>query len=167
MEGDRFDVFLSYNRADEAAVTRLAERLRERGVQPWLDRWALTPGGGWQREIVEGLRASRGCAVIVGPHGLSAWAREELGVAYDRAVKDRGFRLFMVRLPGAPEPDDPSLAFLRNRTWVDLRDPHGFEDLLCAITGVARRPAVSTASGSQRPGPPPGASRGTPRRWLP
>lgn len=39
---------------------------------------------------------------------------------------------------------DPSLAFLTTRTWVDLRngiaDPDGFQDLIAAITGVARRP---------------------------
>ncbi|MGH8933813.1 MAG: toll/interleukin-1 receptor domain-containing protein [Egibacteraceae bacterium] len=140
MERVGFDVFLSYNCSDEAAVTHLAELLREQGIQPWLDRWALTPGGGWQQEIVQGLHASRTCAVILGPQGLSDWAREELGVAHDRAAKDRGFRLFMVLLPGAVEPNDPSLAFLRSRTWVDLRaaidDPNGLRDLTRAITST-------------------------------
>lgn len=69
-------------------------------------------------------------------------AREELQVAQDRATKEHGFRLFMVLLPGAPKPDDPSLDFLANRTWVDLRagvtDREGFRDLICAITGVPR-----------------------------
>ena len=112
-----------------------------RPIQPWLDRWSLTPGESWQEEIVQGLRACRACAVFVGPHGLGDWARQELAVAQDRAAKDRDFRLFMVLLPGALKPVDPSLAFLATRTWVDLREgadnPRAFQDLVSAITGVA------------------------------
>ncbi|MGH8907454.1 MAG: TIR domain-containing protein [Egibacteraceae bacterium] len=136
VEGVRFDVFLSYNRADEAVVEHVAERLREEGVQPWLDRWALTRGGRWQEEIVAGLGASGACAVFVGAHGLGDWTREELAVAQDRAAKDRDFRLFMVLLPGAIRSDDPSLALLATRTWIDLRagiDDVG--DLLAAVSG--------------------------------
>ena len=145
VEAGRFDCFISYNRADEAAVERMAERLRQERLEPWLDRWTLTPGGSWQEEIVEGLRASRACAVVIGPQGLSDWAREELAVAQDVAAKDRRFRIFMVLLPGAPELSDPALAFLRTRTWVDLRsgvDRDGVQDLISAITGVPRRQDV-------------------------
>jgi len=121
-------------------VERIAERLRSEGLNPWLDRWRLAPGGSWQREIAQGLRSSRTCAVLVGAEGLGDWAREELQVAQDRAAKEHAFRLFMVLLPGAPKPDDPSLDFLANRTWVDLRsgvtDRHGFRDLVSAVTGV-------------------------------
>ena len=136
----RFDVFLCHNRADAPAVERIAERLKGEGLNPWLDRWRLAPGGSWQREIAQGLRSSRTCAVLVGAEGLGDWAREELQVAQDRAAKEHAFRLFMVLLPGAPKPDDPSLDFLANRTWVDLRsgvtDRHGFRDLVSAVTGV-------------------------------
>ncbi|MGH8908536.1 MAG: TIR domain-containing protein [Egibacteraceae bacterium] len=154
MDGGGYDVFLSHHHADAIAVTRIAERLRDQGIQPWLDRWALTPGRDWQRQIAEGLRVSRTCAVFVGRHGLGDWAREELAVAQDRAAKDRGFHLFMVLLPGAVKPDDPSVAFLLSRTWVDLRgaidDPDGFQGLLSAITGAARRPATSAPERDDR-----------------
>lgn len=142
VEAVRFDVFLSHNSADVAVVERIAERLQREEITPWLARWVLTPGDTWQPGISNGLRASRACAVFVGPHGLGGWAREELGVAQDRAAKEDGFRLFMVLLPGAVKPDDPSLAFLANRTWVDLRggvdDLEGFQDLLSAISGARR-----------------------------
>ena len=46
--GWRFDVFLSYNSADRAAVERVANRLREQDIGAWWDGWALTPGGTWQ-----------------------------------------------------------------------------------------------------------------------
>lgn len=142
MDARRFDVFLSYNSADRDVVASIAERLQGERLEPWWDRWALTPGVPWQEEIVEGLRASGACAVLVGPTGIGAWAREELAVAHDLAAKDRNFRIFMVLLPGAPELSDPALAFLRTRTWVDLRsglDGDGFHDLVAAIIGIPRR----------------------------
>ncbi|MDQ2825491.1 MAG: toll/interleukin-1 receptor domain-containing protein, partial [Actinomycetota bacterium] len=126
-------------------VQRIAEALRRERIEPWLDKWVLTPGRSWQDEIVEGLASSSTCAVMVGPAGLGDWAREELAVAHDRAAKDHDFRLFLVLLPGAPEMTDPRLAFLRTRTWVDLRDgvadPDAFQDLVSAVTGAARAPA--------------------------
>ncbi|MGH8933221.1 MAG: TIR domain-containing protein [Egibacteraceae bacterium] len=148
MQSRRFDVFLCHHGADGAVVERIAEnvaeRLRGKGVQPWLDRWCLAPGDDWQQGIIEGLAASGACAVFVGSHGLGGWAREELAVAQDRAVNDHDFRLFMVLLPGAPKPDDLSLAFLANRHWVDLRadadGPDVLQALLSALTGVAHRP---------------------------
>jgi len=140
-----YDVFLSYNSDDADTVHRVAEHLRRDRIEPWLDKWVLTPGRSWQDEIVDGLSRSSTCAVMVGPAGLGDWAREELAVAHDRAAKDRDFRLFLVLLPGAPEIDDPRLAFLRTRTWVDLRtgiaDPDAFQDLVSAITGAARSAA--------------------------
>ena len=148
--GRRFDVFLSYHAADRHAVERVAQQLRRHRLEPWWDRWHLTPGSSWQEEILEGLRESRACAVMVGPSGLGVWVREELAVAQDQAAKDRSFRIFMVLLPGAPELSDPSLAFLRTRTWVDLRggvgDPDGLQDLISAVTGAPRHRAVAVAS---------------------
>lgn len=146
-----YDVFVSYNSADSDTVHRVAEHLRRERVEPWLDKWVLTPGRSWQDEIVEGLSQSSTCAVMVGPAGLGDWAREELAVAHDRAAKDHDFRLFLVLLPGAPEITDPRLAFLRTRTWVDLRvgiaDPDAFQDLVSAITGSARDTAPAGGDG--------------------
>ncbi|MDQ4068412.1 MAG: TIR domain-containing protein, partial [Actinomycetota bacterium] len=142
MADGSYDVFLSYNRADEDIVHRVAEQLRRERIEPWLDKWMLTPGRSWHEEIADALSRASTCAVMVGPAGLGDWAREELAVAHDRAAKDPNFRLFLVLLPGAPEVTDPRLAFLRTRTWVDLRngvaDPDGLQDLVLAITGAAR-----------------------------
>ena len=146
-----FDVFLSYNRDDEDAVGRIAEHLQRERLEPWLDKWVLTPGKSWQEEMGEGLSNASTCAVVVGPSGLGDWAREELAVAADRAAKDRDFRLFLVLLPGAPEITDPRMAFLRTRTWVDMRsgiaDPDAFDDLVAAITGSARPRATNGEDG--------------------
>ncbi|HEX8707963.1 MAG TPA: TIR domain-containing protein [Pyrinomonadaceae bacterium] len=141
-----FAVFLSHNSREKATVERIAEKLKRGGLEPWLDKWCLTSGGDWQRELVEGLRASSACAVFVGPHGIGDWEDLEYKLATDRMAKDRAFRLFLVLLPGLPEPFDTSALppFLSIRTWVDLRrgieDARSFQSLVNAIKGLPLGP---------------------------
>jgi WD40 repeat protein len=143
-----FDVFLSHNSRDKPIVERAAERLRRAGLEPWLDLWALSPGGRWQEELAAGMRASSACAYFVGPNGEGDWEREELALAVDRAALDRRFRLFPVLLPGVPEPYDRTTLppFLATRTWVDLRrgidDTRAFQGLVNAVKGIPFGPAV-------------------------
>src|SRR5688500_8101052 len=108
MVATEYDVFLSHNSDDKPAVLRIAQRLQQERLEPWLDAWHLTAGGAWIAELEAGLAASRSCAVFVGPHGVGDWERMELEVALDRYAKDRGFRLFLVLLPGVSEPFDPT-----------------------------------------------------------
>jgi hypothetical protein len=146
MSDPRFDVFLSHNSHDKGVVERIAYKLKSNGIEPWFDKWSLTPGGNWQDELAAGLRACSACAVFIGEHGLGDWVREELGVALDRSAKDRSFRLFLVLLSGLREPfDSTSLpAFLTTRTWVDLRkgfeDARSFQGLINAIKGIPLGP---------------------------
>lgn len=143
-----FDVFLSYSSRDREIVERIAQRLQRAGVAPWLDRWQLTPGGEWQRELGAGLDASVSCAVFVGQHDLGAWELQEVAVAIDRAATQRGFRVFAVLLPGVEEPFDPNRLphFLRMRTWVDFRggrdDTRALQDLVNAVRGVPFGPPL-------------------------
>ena len=141
-----FNVFLSYNREDGDIVFRIAKKLKQARIEPWLDKWCLTPGKPWQEEMALGLYQSSACAVFVGPADLGDWEREELSLALDRAVKERGFRIFLVLLPGLPEPFDVTKLspFLSTRTWVDFRggfqSTRRFQPLINAIQGVPSPP---------------------------
>jgi hypothetical protein len=120
---ERFAVFLSHNSREKPAVERIADKLKRAELEPWLDKWCLTPAGDWQDELAEGLRVSSASAVFVGPHGIGSWEDLEYKLAVDRMAKDRSFRVFLVLLPGLPEPFDTSQLppFLSTRTWIDLR----------------------------------------------
>jgi WD40 repeat protein len=146
----RYDVFVSYNRAEGAGVERIARRLRDHGLKVFFDRWSMTAGSPWQDEIQLAMLDAAACAVFVGREGLGDWAREELAVAQSLAAKDPRFRLFMVLLAGAPSPLDPRLAFLSTRSWVDLRPDagpgSGFDRLMTAITGVPRHSDAALAT---------------------
>lgn len=143
-----FDVFFSYNSREKAVVERIAERLKREAIEPWLDKWCLTPGGDWQDELADGLLRSSSCAVFVGPCGIGDWERLELKLATNRMAKDRNFHVFLVLLPDLPEPFDTSSLppFLSTRTWVDLRkgiaDPRSFQTLINAVKGVASGPEM-------------------------
>ncbi|MDT4953221.1 MAG: hypothetical protein QOJ02_1359 [Acidobacteriota bacterium] len=142
----RFDVFLSHNSREKPVVERIAEKLKREGFEPWLDKWCLTPAGDWQDELATGLRASEACAVFIGPSGIGSWEDLEYKLATDRMAKDRAFRVFLVLLPGLPEPFDTSALppFLSTRTWIDLRkgieDTRGFQSLIHGIKGLPLGP---------------------------
>lgn len=154
-----FDVFLSHNSREKAIIEGIAYRLRDKGIEPWLDKWYLVPGARWQGGLAEGLNLSASCAVFIGANNLGNWEWEELELAQDRAAKDKNFRLIPVLLPGLPEPFDPSILppFLSTRMWVDFRrgvnDEEAFNLLVCAIRGVAPGPDDKNNL-IQRPGGP-------------
>lgn len=151
MAKPRYDVFLSHNSKDKPAVERIAEKLRQHKIEPWLDKWYLAAGKSFQDGIDAGLKAAGACAVFLSEHGPGQWQRAELEVAQDRAIKDPEFTLFLVLLPGLPEPFDVSTlpSFLNMRSWVDLRggfeDPARFQALINAIAGVPMGPATPVA----------------------
>jgi hypothetical protein len=82
-----FDIFLSRNSADKPAVENIAHKLKDAGVEPWLDKWYLVPGKTFQSGLADALRNCATCAIFIGPNGFGDWAREEVLVAQDRAAK--------------------------------------------------------------------------------
>ena len=139
---EHFDVFLSYNSADQISVTRLAQRLRAEGLNPFLDKWHLIPGETWQEALEDALDSSATVAVFIGPTGISPWHNEEMRAALNTRAKDKSYRVIPVLLPGAVMPSSKELPrFLSRLTWVDFRD--GLEDeaafhrLLNGIRGLA------------------------------
>jgi len=149
-----FDVFLSHNKADQAAVERLASQLEKSGLKVWLDHWNLLPGDPWQDEIEEALDRSRTVAVFVGPSGIGGWHNEEMRSALETRVVDRNRRVIPVLLPGAVEPELPR--FLRRLHWVDFRN--GLEDeatFNLFVAGITGRPLKRSEPSSATPTLPP------------
>jgi hypothetical protein len=62
MSEKRYDVFLSHNSADKPAVEYLAQRLRQGGLKPFLDKWHLVPGDPWQGALEKALGQMPGTA---------------------------------------------------------------------------------------------------------
>jgi hypothetical protein len=133
-ESGNFDVFLCHNVTDKPTVRWVAERLRERGILPWLDEAELPPGRPWQEELERQIDSIQAAAVFVGPNGIGPWQSQEM-MAFLREFAERRCPVIPVLLPGAVAPILP--VFLRGMTWVDLRtqDPAAIERLIWGITG--------------------------------
>ncbi|MDF0673033.1 MAG: SUMF1/EgtB/PvdO family nonheme iron enzyme [Nitrospira sp.] len=134
-----FNVFLSYHWRDHAQVEALARRLREEELTVFLDRWYLTPGQSWPKELEVTLARCRAVAVCIGQGEMGPWQQREQYLALERqAAAERSGRTFPVipvLLPGA----EPPLGFLSQNTWVDFRtrvdDPVLLATLVSAIHG--------------------------------
>jgi TIR domain len=134
-----FDVFLSYSRADQTIVERVAQALHASGLRAFLDRWYLNPGRSWPEALEDALASCRAVAILLGPDGFGPWQQREQYKALDRQTKEPAFRVIPVVLPGIK---DPALGFLGLNTWVDLRSDldHGLELLAKAIRGEPAGP---------------------------
>lgn len=145
MAAPRYDAFLSHNTADKPAVEALAHRLRQAGLEPWLDKWNLVPGEPWQAALADALDACATCVVFIGPGGIGPWQNEEMRAAIDRRVSGGAFRVIPVLLPGAERDERSRLpSFLVATTWVEFRDglddADAFHRLVCGVRGVAPGP---------------------------
>jgi GTPase SAR1 family protein/nucleotide-binding universal stress UspA family protein len=129
-----YDVFLCHNWQDKPAVRELAQKLRERGLRPWLDERELRPGIPWQPALEEIIASIPAAAVIVGSQGVGPWQDQELA-AFLRQLIKRHCPVVPVLLPGAFRLELP--VFLDGLTWVDLTmtEPDPLDQLEWGITG--------------------------------
>lgn len=88
----KFDVFISYARADAAALARaLADVLETLGLRVWIDRSANVVGGALPKSIDEGIRLSRRAVVVLSPaYFKSGWATWELDALIGRHIEEGG-----------------------------------------------------------------------------
>jgi hypothetical protein len=133
-ETGHFDVFLCHNGDDKLEVKRIGERLKERGILPWLDEWELPPGLPWQRLLWQQIEQIKSAAVFVGKNGIGPWQQEELEAFLSEFV-NRRCPVIPVLLPDA-QRELQLPGFLKGRTWVDFRkwDPDPIEQLIWGIT---------------------------------
>ncbi|MFI7598308.1 TIR domain-containing protein [Actinoplanes sp. NPDC049681] len=135
IETSDFDVFLCYNTRDRESVVALAERLKERGILPWLDVWEIPPGVRWQKVLRKGLKSARSAAVFVGPGGPGPWQDLEVETLLQHYARQHR-PIIPVVLPGRRgTPRMPG--FLDLWQVIDMREPETdpFERLIWGITG--------------------------------
>jgi len=135
IETGDYDVFLCHNSRDKKQVTAIGERLKERGILPWLDAWEIPPGTRWQKELQKQLKSIKSAAVFMGPRGKGPWQELEVEYLLSQIAK-RNRPIIPVILEG--RRGNPRLpAFLDLWHVVDMRqpDPDPFEQLVWGITG--------------------------------
>ncbi|HKS43318.1 MAG TPA: TIR domain-containing protein [Blastocatellia bacterium] len=136
----KFDVFLSHNSKDKAAVEKIAKRLLAVGIRPWLDKWHLSPGDTVSDILERAIKTIPCAALFFGPADIGKWHIMEVRTYVEKWASDDA-RMIPVILPGIDETPELPL-FVRQTLWVDMRDwekdkDDGFYRLVCGILGKA------------------------------
>jgi hypothetical protein len=135
-------VFLSHASEDKAFVLDFASRLRQRGVDAWLDRWEILPGDSFVRKIFdEGIAQAQAVIVVISKHSVDKpWVREELDVAVVRKINHVS-KLIPVVIDDSRVP-----TCLQATLWERIGDLKKYEDsldrIVLSIFGQTDKPAI-------------------------
>jgi len=139
-------VFVSHASADkERFVLQFAARLREKGIDAWVDKWEMLPGDSLVDKIFEeGLKGATAVIVVLSEHSVqSKWVREELNASFVARI-GRGTRIIPVILDNAPVPEA-----LKATLWERIGDvssyDENFERIVASIFGQTMKPALGQA----------------------
>jgi hypothetical protein len=166
-------IFLSYARPDEEAVSQLYQQLVEAGFRPWMDTQDILPGEDWKLAIQRAIDASDFFLVCMSNRSINrrGFLQREIREALDiwQEQLDSDIYVIPVRLEACDPPEA-----LSTFQWVDLFEDGGWRRLVNALrVGMRRRTAepapdqpVQSTSGANdfRVRPP---SRRSLRRKLP
>jgi uncharacterized membrane protein len=119
------EVFISYSRADQEFVLKLAKDMRQRGVDLWLDQLDLKPGGRWDDQIQAALQKCTYLLVVLSPTSVKSQnVKDEIGFAIDEGD---------TVIPILYQPTAVPLR-LRRFQWVDFRGD--YEKALKKLVGL-------------------------------
>ena len=133
------NIFLSYDRDDEARAQPIAIALERLGIGVWWDR-QIKGGSEFGAEIEAALNAADKVVVLWSTGAVkSAWVRDEAAVGRDSG------RLVPVTIDGTPAP----LGFRQFQTidlstWGGRSRSKGFQDLIAAIDACGATPPASS-----------------------
>jgi hypothetical protein len=135
IETGDYDVFLCHNVKDKPQVMAIGERLKERGILPWLDIWEIRPGMRWQKELQRNMRSVRSAAVFIGGRGAGPWQELEVESLLQEFARRNRPVIPVILVGRLGRPRLP--AFLSSWQTIDMRhpDPDPFERLVWGITG--------------------------------
>jgi hypothetical protein len=132
------------------AADTLGARLKEAGLNPFLDRYGLPAGQPWQPWLEQHLASCRALVVLVGSQGFGEWQHREIELGLDRhasaSKRGQAFPVIPVLLPGLANDAVPVGSFLSLNTWVDLRNGLDESESLQRLVAGAQGKAIDAAA---------------------
>lgn len=139
-------VFVSHASEDkERFVLGFARRLRENGVDAWIDRWEMLPGDSIVDKIFEeGLKDAKAVIVVLSKNSLQKpWVREELNAGVVKRI-NTGSKLIPVVIDDCEVPE-----VLKSTVWQRINDLAAYEEdlqrILASIFGSYDKPPIGKA----------------------
>lgn len=113
-----YDCFFVYNsETDTGFAFDLDEKLRERGLKPWIQDREIQPGRPWQEELERVIRDIPAFVVMIGGHGFGSWENMKLQAGLAQLV-EREVPVIPVIIPEGRPALPPFLGTLEK---VDMR----------------------------------------------
>jgi hypothetical protein len=138
-------VFISHASEDkERFVVGFATRLREKGIDAWLDQWEILPGDSLVEKIFEeGIGNAQAVIIVLSEFSVEKpWVRQELSASIVRKV-NKQIRLVPVVIGPCPIPYS-----LQDSLYVRVQDLYNYDKelqrLVMAIYGIREKPALGT-----------------------
>jgi hypothetical protein len=138
-------VFISHASEDKARfVVEFAQRLRQSGVDAWLDQWEMRPGDSLVDKVFEeGIAKAQAVIVVISAVSVTKpWVREELNLAVVKRI-GKGLKLIPVVIDACEIP-----ASLQSTVWQRIDDlehyDEAFHRILGAIFDTSTKPALGT-----------------------
>ena len=135
--------FISHASEDkERFVLGFATKLREKGIDAWLDRWEIKPGDSLVEKIFEeGIKNANAFLVVLSFNSISKpWVREELDSGVVRKI-EKSCRLIPILIDDCEVPQA-----LKHLKWVRIRNLNNYTDelseIVSAIFGTSDRPPI-------------------------
>ena len=130
-------VFLAQAKEDKPSVRQLYERLRQSGVDPWLDEAKLIAGQKWRSEISNAIRATDVSVACLSQTAGSkiGYVNREFKEALELADEQPQGKIFLIP-PKLQECEVPDR--FREIHWVDYFKPDGFRSLMKALAVLAK-----------------------------
>lgn len=69
--------FISYAQENSHFVTKLARKLRQRGVDVWLDQWDVPEEVEWQKAIERAISSCKRFLLVLSPAAVNSWVVQE------------------------------------------------------------------------------------------
>lgn len=136
-------VFVSHASEDKKRfVDAFATKLRESGVDAWLDRWEMIPGDSLVDKIFEeGLKEAHAVIVVLSKNSVvKPWVSEELNASIVARIS-KGTRIIPVVIDDCDVPES-----LKSTLWERVEDLSDFDvplrRILAAIFEVRQKPEV-------------------------
>jgi hypothetical protein len=127
-------VFISYAASDKPIVSKIAERLKQAGLDVWFDVWELRLGDSLKERVRNAVAGSDYILVILSPRSVSSrWVQHELAHLHFPEIYGRGITVLPVVIEDCKIPFDlASLKFWDLRENFDGR----LEELIGQLKGV-------------------------------
>lgn len=128
------DVFLCHNSKEKSMVLVIGEKLKARGIVPWIDSERIVGGATYDEVIKQAIIESRSAAIFVGPIGFGRYQQYEVR-AFIEACMSNKLKVIPVLLPGCDDLPESEI-FLRQHHYVNfsqIDDQDALEQLVKAI----------------------------------